>query len=87
MTPKSRLATQYVIASLVIFTAISALSAQLMIRLISWYLSNCGTDLSCQSAGWLIDYWWLIYVPIIVGFGGFMGTRYLRRLSRLDHTM
>ena len=34
-----------------------------MIRLIWWYLANCGESTGCSAANWMIDYWWLIFMP------------------------
>ena len=34
-----------------------------MLRLIYWYLGNCGASTACSVANWVIDYWWLLFVP------------------------
>lgn len=37
-----------------------------MIQMTFWYLAECGDSASCKTAGWLIDYWWALFVPAIL---------------------
>ena len=54
-----------------------------MIRVIGWYLSNCGArSPSCSAASWLIDYWWLLFVPGVMLAAYFVYSYSQTRLER-----
>lgn len=55
-------------------------TSRFMIRLILWYLDNCGTQTAqCTRVEWLITYWWAIFVPLTL-LGAFLAHKAHRKL-------
>lgn len=54
-----------------------------MIRLIYWYLANCGESISCSTASWMIDYWWLAFVPACLVAAGVLRAIHDNRYERI----
>ena len=38
--------------------------AWMLIETTRWYLNNCPASTNCASAKWMIDYWWLLFLPV-----------------------
>ena len=51
-----------------------------LVRTTQWYLSACPGASACGPAGWLIHYWWLIFVPGCIGSAWLLWRLYHRRV-------
>ena len=67
MERKVRRKLVFIVGSVGAFTLACVASAFSMIWVIGWYMSNCAVASSgCKVALWLIDFWWLLFVPAIL---------------------
>jgi hypothetical protein len=83
LTARRRLAIRFGVIGALAFVALSIGTARFMIHLIGWWVSNCGTGPNCATAGWLIDFWWAVYTPLLALVLLLIGAAYNRRLARL----
>ena len=54
-----------------------------MLKLIYWYLGNCGISTACTAASWTIDYWWGVFVPASLAAAVILRRVYDRRYARI----
>jgi H+/Cl- antiporter ClcA len=64
MNQQKRLLVHFILASTLGFVAACAATTFSMLRLIRWYLRNCGTAPACKMADWMIDFWWLPFIAV-----------------------
>ena len=63
MDPRKKFTLMFIAGCVAIGIVACVATALGMIGLIGWYLGNCGSSATCSAASWMIDYWWLVFVP------------------------
>jgi len=83
MDKRTRFNLIFIGACIAVFILACLAAALGMIWVIRWYLSNCGTSVTCSVATWLISYWWLLFVPGCLMGAFLMRQSYDRAYARL----
>ena len=83
MDSKKRFTLNFVIACVVLGALASAGTALGMIRITLWFLGNCGETADCRAAEWLIDYWWILFIPVCLAAAAALRLVHDRYLARM----
>ena len=73
----------FLVACSGLFLLACVATTQFMIRLILWYLDNCGSpSAQCTRVEWLISYWWAIFVPLTLIVALLAHKAYIKLIDR-----
>lgn len=87
MTPKSRLRAQFAALGIGAFSLICLAIAMIRLRIIYWFLGNCGaSSMACSAADIAFTYWWLVLLAALLAATAPLYRAYRQRESAVVAT-